>query len=451
MSEPRRPVSTGRIVLIGSGETAPAMVKTHRAVLASAGSGPAVMLDTPYGFQVNADDLTQRTIRYFADSVGHTVRAARWRSRDDAGHDHALAEVSQASWLFAGPGSPTYALSQWRDTPMTGAISDVVRRGGTVTLGSAAAVTAGRWAVPVYEIYKVGADPEWAEGLDLLAEFLDLKLAVIPHFDNAEGGTYDTRFCYLGLERLTTMENQLDEDAAVLGIDEHTALLIDLGAEQVDVTGTGGVTVRRDGSTHVIPAGTTMTIAEFTAAFTTDRAAPSGSSPTANAARGAAEPSPTEAAAVTGVGDSDAPHPSLEADVAAQRDAFDRALEEQDADAAVAAVLAVDDAIQAWSADTLQSDAIDRARRQLRAMVVRLGELARVGTTDPATIVAPLVEPLLEARAAAREQKNYATSDLIRDVLGAGGVEVQDTAEGVTWSFAPNPDDTKDAQGTNAD
>ena len=69
-----------RIVLMGSGETAPAMVKTHRAVLPSPATGPAVMLDTPYGFQVNADDLTSRTRRYFDESVGHEGRpGASWR------------------------------------------------------------------------------------------------------------------------------------------------------------------------------------------------------------------------------------------------------------------------------------------------------------------------------------------------------------------------------------
>ena len=70
-----------RIVLMGSGETAPAMVKTHRAVLADSGDGAAVLLDTPYGFQVNADDLTHRTLRYFSESVGREVTPASWRHR----------------------------------------------------------------------------------------------------------------------------------------------------------------------------------------------------------------------------------------------------------------------------------------------------------------------------------------------------------------------------------
>jgi cyanophycinase-like exopeptidase len=230
-----------RIVLMGSGETAPAMVKTHRAVLAASGDGPAVMLDTPYGFQVNADDLTHRTLKYFHESVGQKVSAAQWRTRhlSTAEREQVLTELSRATWLFAGPGSPTYALDQWHGTPIVGAIGDVVDRGGAVVLGSAAAVTAGRWALPVYEIYKVGAEPHWVPGLDLLKRFLDLSVAVIPHYDNAEGGTYDTRFCYLGSGRLERLEADLPPEAAILGVDEHTAVIVDLTAGSVQVSGVG--------------------------------------------------------------------------------------------------------------------------------------------------------------------------------------------------------------------
>ena len=72
------------LVVMGSGETAPTMVKAHRAVLARSGvpdAGPAVMLDTPFGFQMNADDLVAKTQQYFAESVGTTVAVAAWRRR----------------------------------------------------------------------------------------------------------------------------------------------------------------------------------------------------------------------------------------------------------------------------------------------------------------------------------------------------------------------------------
>ena len=71
----------------------------------------------------------------------------------------------------------------------------------------------------------------------------------------------------------------------------------------------------------------------------------------------------------------------------------------------------------------------------LRALVVRLGELAEQGAGDPAERVAPFVEALLAVRAAARESRDFATSDLVRDRLVAAAVEVRDTADGTEWSL----------------
>jgi len=45
------------------------------------------------------------------------------------------------------------------------------------------------------------------------------------------------------------------------------------------------------------------------------------------------------------------------------------------------------------------------------------------------------VEAQLEARAAARANKDWAASDAIRDTLAAAGVVVEDGAEGATWSL----------------
>ena len=416
-----------RIVLMGSGETAPAMVKTHRAVLAASGNGPAVMLDTPYGFQVNADDLTNRTLRYFEESVGQKVTPASWRRSDipAAERERVLAQVSRAAWLFAGPGSPTYALDQWHGTPLVGAIGDVVDRGGAVVLGSAAAVTAGRWALPVYEIYKVGVAPFWAEGLDLLTRFLDLPVAVVPHYDNAEGGTYDTRFCYLGEDRLELLEQDLPENAAVLGVDEHTAVIIDRGASTVEVSGVGRLTVRRHGQSELVPAGSVLTIDELASIVAGIRHVPGGfSGPGASDDEAEQVPVP----------------PSLDTDVAVQRTLFDAAMTDRDVDAAVAALLGLDDILVAWSADTLQSDSLDRGRREFRAMVVRLGELARSGAADPSAALAPVVDAVLAARRWAREEKDFATSDRLRDALVAGGIVVMDTPSGSTWSMQ-GPDD----------
>ena len=104
----------------------------------------------------------------------------------------------------------------------------------------------------------------------------------------------------------------------------------------------------------------------------------------------------------------------------------------------VETVLALDDELWAWSADTLQSDALDRGRASLRAMVAELGELAAVGAQDPAGVIGPFVELALTLRDAARRERRFADADAVRDRLVALGIEVNDSAQGSTWRL---PDD----------
>ena len=410
-----------RLVVMGSGETTPTMVRVHREVFAACPAGPAVMLDTPFAFQMNRAELVTKTRAYFAQSVGREVEVAAWSGREDAAQaGKSLALLDRAAWAFAGPGSPTYALRHWRGTPVPAALAAVVRRGGTLVLGSAAALTLGSHAVPVYEIYKVGADPEWVPGLDLLGELTGVAAAVVPHYDNKEGATHDTRFCYLGEERLTVLEAELPDHVGVLGVDEHTAMLVDVEARTMTVAGNGVVSVRRRGDTRTFAAGESLSLDVLSAMLRGEQSASPAPTPVASAA-------PVEA---------EAPATSLRAEADRAREAFEAALGRRDVDGCVAAVLGLEEALAAWSADTLQSDDTDEARRVLRALVVRLGELAEQGAADPAEAVAPFVEALLAVRTGARENKDFATSDLVRDRLVAAGVEVRDAPEGTSWTLA---------------
>src|ERR1700694_3612003 len=203
------------LVIMGSGETSPTMIKTHRELLSRLGPDPvaAAMLNTPFGFQENADDIAARAVEYFRVSVNQKLDIAEFRSAagaadDPVGYETMLSDLRRATYVFAGPGSPSYALRQWAGSPVPDILRDKLRGGGCVTFASAAALTLGVKTVPVYEVYKVGEDPHWLDGLDLLAE-TGLRAAVIPHYDNAEGGNHDTRFCYLGERRLARLEAEL--------------------------------------------------------------------------------------------------------------------------------------------------------------------------------------------------------------------------------------------------
>jgi hypothetical protein len=414
----------GRVVVMGSGETAPTMVRVHREILADCPPGPAVLLDTPFSFQMNRDELVSRTRMYFAQSVGREIAVAEWPrdDTDEATKERALALLDQAAWAFAGPGSPTYALRQWRGTAVPGALTAVVRRGGTVVMGSAAALTLGSHTVPVYEIYKVGTEPAWVEGLDLLGELTGLTAAVIPHYDNAEGGTHDTRFCYLGESRLAVLENHLPAEVGVLGVDEHTAVVIDVEAGTARVLGNGLMTVRRRGAARTFAAGERLSLADLEGMLRGDEAV-------------SAMPRSTAAVAAAAEYADDATATSVRGEADSARRGFDEALARRDVDGCVAAVLRLEAAIAGWRADTLQSDDLDEARRVLRALVVRLGELAVDGARDPREQVAPYVDLLLDLRRSARSHRDFATSDLVRDRLVGLGIAVHDTPDGTSWDL----------------
>jgi hypothetical protein len=310
-------------------------------------------------------------------------------------------------------------LRQWKGTTIPDILHAKIRNGGAVTFASAAALTLGSRTVPVYEIYKCGEEPYWLEGLNLLGD-LGIPAVVIPHYNNAEGGHHDTRFCYLGERRLVALEAELDEREYVLGIDEHTGLVIDFDAAAARVVGNGVVTLRVDGASRTFATGETIPLAVLRD--------PRDGSP--------AQSTPAEATTPLqeDVGEPDAGTPtSLRGATESRKAEFDAALAAHDSAGATRAVLALEADIKQWSADTLTGTDGDFARDTFRGMILKLGEAASSGLADPRSLVAPYVEAILEIRRIVRAERRYDLSDIIRDALAGAKVEVRDTPAGVEW------------------
>jgi hypothetical protein len=416
------------LCIMGSGETTPTMVSVHADLLGRLGPRPvpAVLLDTPFGFQENASDISEKTVVYFRERVGFPITVASFRSRERATpleYETMLARVAEARYVFAGPGSPSYALRQWLGTGVPELLAAKLRDGGCVTLASAAAVGLGLFALPVYEVYKVGEEPRWLDGLDLMS-ITGLRVAVVPHYNNAEGGTHDTRYCYMGERRLRMLEELLPDGVDILGVDEHTAAIFDLDAGTVSIRGRGGLTLRRNGHSQRFENGITMPVSELGRGV---------------AASAGAEHGDESAEADEAVVDLTPPSPGISPflqEVTRQSDVADSALAARDVDGAVGAVLAIDTQMHEWSADTLDSDEQDRARETLRRYVVRLGDLARNGAGDPKDRIAPVVDGILALRVQMRAAGEYALADKLRDALIEAGIEVRDTPEGSVWDIA---------------
>ena len=426
------------LAIMGSGETAPTMVTPHREIVARLGDPPprAVLLDTPYGFEENAPVITQRAIEYFAHRVQLAVEAAGFpgplaadpTQRTPLAETAALSRLRTAGFVFAGPGSPSYALSVWHGSPVPDVLATKLAEGGAVVFASAAALTLGTFSVPVYEIYKVGQPVHWLDGLDLLrAAGFEGSCVVIPHYDNAEGGTHDTRFCYLGERRLAMMETLLPDDAWVLGVDEHTALIVDLDARTAVVTGRGGLTVRRRGKSQQFAAGERLGLDALLAAARGDTSSHHREPEPAGVTEGVGSPPSTAA--------SSAERSPLLSEVARLEQAFEAALAGRRAAEAAEAILNLDRTIIEWATDSLQTDAPDRARAVLHSLIHRLGEAAAGGLRDPRELLAPLVESLITLRGELRAARAWELADRVRERLTAARIELRDTPAGTVWDL----------------
>ena len=418
------------LAIMGSGETAPTMVTTHRRLTSLLPSPvKAVVLDTPYGFQENAPELAAKAVEYFKTSINvDLVVAGLVRlhdthiAADPVAIERGLRALADADYIFAGPGSPTYALRQWAGSSVARIMIDKLTNGGIVTFASAAALTLGKATVPVYEVYKVGQDVQALEGLDILSS-IGINAALIPHYDNTEGANHDTRFCYLGEARLQMFESLLDPDTYVLGVDEHTGLIIDIDAATATVVGNSNVTIRLRSESFVYPTGSVIPLSLL-------------QSPT-SLLTGSGDVSSSQSVATTPVATSTqlAQANSLDSVLAESIQQFDQAMQQRDALAAVRAVLSLEQSMQDWSIDTLQSDVLVRARGTLRSMISQLGDAAVGGVRDPREVVAPFVEAMLSVRATVRAEKRFDLSDIIRDVFASLNIEVRDTPAGVEWSL----------------
>jgi cyanophycinase-like exopeptidase len=408
----------GIIALMGSGELTATMVEVHKELLGRLAQPPcAVFLDTPAGFQLNVDQLSDRAAQYFRKHVQQNLLSVSFKSKDGCTEFEAeqfFQKLRQANFILIGPGSPTYAVRQWQGTSIPEMITRRVEEGGCLVAASAAALTVGRFTLPVYEIYKVGTDLHWVEGINILEHF-GFNLVVIPHWNNAEGGTHDTRFCFMGEPRFSKLEAMLPEDVSVFGLDEHTACLVDLEKDEALIKGLGSVTLRRRGEEIVFEKGDRFSLEVL---------------------RGGAvgegireKVSQREAAKLVPASEGE----SFWDRIHGIEEAFRIGLEKHDSKKTTNALLELDKAIWKGKEDLENEEFISQAREVLRDLIVLFGIKLETSPKDKAQCLAGVIEELLSLRQRFRENKKWEEADAIRESLERGEVIIEDTEEGSRW------------------
>ncbi len=405
----------GTITLIGSGELAESMAKTHRLLMARLNEPVrAVFVDTPAGFEVNIDEISSKAVDYFRQRFATPLTVASYKCTAEAtpaDTEDAVHKLLHANYIFAGPGSPTYAVRNWRDTPVWQTIARQLQEGTQLILASAAAIAISRFALPVYEIYKAGEDPNWRAGLDLLASY-GLNLAIIPHWNNAEGGKYDTRFCFMGEGRFAALERALPAETTVLGVDEYTACILDLKEQQASVVGAGGVTIRRQGRERIFQAESSFSLDELRTGGAKPAAVPTE--------RQAAPPDPGQALQ------------TLNDQLARARRTFETADPVGSMTDASRSLYELAQALDSAQDAGVNGRATERARETMGELALGLAQRTTEDDRRPGNI-APLVELLIDLRAQLRAGKQFALADRIREELTHLGITLEDTPSGTHW------------------
>jgi cyanophycinase-like exopeptidase len=260
----------GQIAFLGSGETSlaggrifEAVARKHAAPLRIA------VLETTAGFELNSPQVAGRVADFLKvrlqnyKPIVDVVPARKRGTQFSPDNLDVLGPLLHADIIFMGPGSPTYAARQLKDSLAWDIVRARHRLGATLIFASAATIAVGAHALPVYEIYKVGEDVHVKPGLDLFDDY-GVTLSIIPHWNNAEGGgDLDTSRCFVGMERFAEWCNLLPPENITLGLDEHTGIIIDFETDTCEVSGVSSVSLVRACDPEIFPSGAKIPLSEI--------------------------------------------------------------------------------------------------------------------------------------------------------------------------------------------
>ncbi|MBW1888490.1 MAG: hypothetical protein JRI52_09105, partial [Deltaproteobacteria bacterium] len=254
----------------------------------------------------------------------------------------------------------------------------------------------------------------WIEGINILGYF-GLNLVVIPHWNNAEGGTHDTRFCYMGEPRFRKLESLLPEEIPIVGLDEHTACIMDLEKWEASVFGIGRMTIRFKETERIYEKGERFSLEEFH-----------------SLKLGREEKKETLEYSTSEFTISNQ-RESFWKKVNSLEEAFKDSLEKNDSARVTNTILELDKVVWEAQEDLENAEFVSQAREIMRELMVLLGLQLESMPTDKEGFLASLMDVFLEVREAFRKNSQWELADRIRERLKEIGIIMEDTRDGPRW------------------
>lgn len=260
----------GRIAFLGSGETSLAGGRIFETLARLLPSPLRIaILETPAGFELNASLVAGRVGEFLKTRLQNykpiidLIPARKKGTEFSPDNIDILKPLLHADMIFMGPGSPSYVVRQLKDTLAWDIIRARHRQGATLIFASAATISVGQWVLPVYEVYKVGEDIHVKDGLGIFSDF-GMHVSFVPHWNNAEGGLdLDTSRCFVGMERFEQWRKLTPAENVIVGLDEHSGMIIDFEKAICEVQGVSSVTVMKVSSTDMHASGASFPLSEL--------------------------------------------------------------------------------------------------------------------------------------------------------------------------------------------
>ncbi len=263
-------MTLGQIAFLGSGETSLAGGRIFEALAKNINAPLRIaLMETPAGFELNSAQVVGKVGEFMKTRLQNykpivdVIPARKKNSAFSPDDPEIVKPLLYANIIFMGPGSPTYMIRNLKDTLAWDVIRARHRLGATLIFASAATISIGAHALPVYEIYKVGQDVYAVDGLNLFSDF-GLHVSCIPHWNNTDGGVdLDTSRCFIGMDRFNEWSSFVSPDNETIGLDEHTGLILDFETGLCEVSGVSSVSIVRKDNPEIYPSGSKFQLSEL--------------------------------------------------------------------------------------------------------------------------------------------------------------------------------------------
>jgi cysteinyl-tRNA synthetase len=222
----------------------------------------------------------------------------------------------------------------------------------------------------------------------------------------------------MGGQRFDALEAMLPEPRPVLGLDEHTACILDMATSRAEVRGIGAITLRTPEGSMSYQSGEQFDLAVLR--------------------EGRVEPERAAAALL----ETKTPPPGDAGQAFWQKvheleARFQQSLARDDPRGASNALLAFDRLIWQAQEGAENESVVVQARDTLRDMIVTLGNQLDAAPGLQVDDLAPLVEALLALREKFRRERQWEAADGLRAALDSVNIQVEDAPEGARWHFSP--------------